>query len=56
MKDHAEEVTTRTEDGLATIPFWQHEYELWKSKRREKIIIAVLIASNLIWLLATIKH
>ena len=64
MRDHAKEVTIiRTEDGLATVPYWQHEYELWKRGRTEKrrtgataLIGALALVSNLMWARALRKN
>lgn len=53
-------MTPRTKDGLATITFFQHEYEMWKQREDKKKIIIVaaitFIASNLAWTIATKKH
>lgn len=42
MRDHAKEMTIiRTEDGLATVPYWQHEYVRWKMHRTQSRLIGV---------------
>ncbi len=42
-------MTPRTEDGLATITFFQHEMEMWKEKKKEKkLAIALMITSILL--------
>lgn len=64
MRDHAKEVTIkRTEDGLAAVPYWQHEYELWKQRRTQHRLIgataltgALAIISNLVWARALRKN
>ena len=45
-------MTPRTEDGLSTITFFEHEYEMWKQRRSYKRILlaaaAVIIAQLII--------
>ena len=64
MRDHAKEVSIMTtKEGVASVPFWQHEYELWNKGRTQKrltraiVLTGVLaLASNLLWARTYIKH
>jgi len=52
-------MTPRTEDGLATITFFQHEMEMWKEKKKEKklvIALSAMTATSILLLIQKIKH
>jgi hypothetical protein len=62
MRDYAKEVAHKGHiDGLDVIPFFQHEMLMRREASKEKKLIlataaAVLIASNLAWIIITRKH
>lgn len=62
MRDFAKEVTKKGyKDGVAVIPYWQHELSMWKeTDRTKKMIIAtavaVTLAVNMAWIITTKKH
>lgn len=61
MRDYAKEVTHKGyKDGVAVMPFWQHELSMRKEASKTKKLIGTaavaLIASNLAWLIITRKH
>ena len=61
MRDYAKEVTHKGyKDGVAVIPYWQHELSMWKESDRMKKIItaaaALLIVTNAAWIIAIKKH
>lgn len=54
MRDHAKEMTIiRNEDGLATVPFWQHEYEMWKQRRTQHRLIGATALSGTLAIIST---
>ena len=48
-------MTPKTKDGLATITFFQHEYEMWKEKKKEKKLAVALFAVTAISVLLSIR-
>jgi hypothetical protein len=42
-----------TEKNVATIPFWKHEYEVWKHRKVEKKLAVALFTVTAISVLLT---
>jgi hypothetical protein len=55
MKDTAI-YTKMGEDGLAVLPFWRHEYEVSKHRKRERKLAIALTATSILLLIQKIKH
>lgn len=49
-------MTPRTEDGLATITFFQHEMEMWKQKKKEQKLAAALTVVSILLIIAIKKR
>ena len=43
------------EDGLAVLPFWRHEYEVSKHRKRERKLAIALTATSILLLIQKIK-
>ena len=61
MRDFAKEVTKKGyKDGVAVIPYWQHELSMMKETAKTKKVLglaaSLLIATNAAWIFATKKH
>lgn len=44
-----------TEKNVATIPFWKHEYEVWKHRKIEKKLSVALFTVTAVSILLSIR-